>query len=329
MGLQKASTETILQIVTVVWYNKKAEIFKKFRGERLTNVQERLKSFLEPGKSYGLVVHNIGYAKKILISLSEWLGLNDPERSIIIHPHNNIGIDEVRSVIDFLEFRSSRGFKTVIVYEADKFTEEAANAFLKTLEEPPEYAIIVLVTSRWYTLLPTIRSRLALLRLPIHLEDKISDEFESLIAFWNYEHLERLKKGDFRILKDVREIVKSDDELDRIMSIKKLLEEKLEDRKAIIQLANELSTFSDFQLLKIFSKVLAWFYYSRKDFDDETKLKYLKICDNIQKSKLANFNYALTYHTLLLGLIAEHKQVRQTEEGFDEAREELEGTSNT
>lgn len=295
----------------------------------MTNIEERLKRLLEPGKSYGLVVHNVGYARKILSGLSEWLGTNEPERSMVIFPENNIGIDEVRKVIDFLEFRSARGFKTIIVYEADKFTEEAANAFLKTLEEPPDYAVIILVTSRWQALLPTIRSRLGLIKLPLHLEGELNDEFESLIAFWNYEHLERLKMGNFRTLKDVREIAKSDDELDRIMSIKKLLEERLVDRKATIQLASELSTFSDFQLLKIFSKVLAWFYYSRKDLDDETKLKYIKICDDIQKSKLANFNYALTYHTLLLGLIAERKQVEQVEEESDEVREELEGTGDT
>ncbi|ODN31419.1 hypothetical protein [Fervidobacterium thailandense] len=292
----------------------------------MNSIEERLKTFLEPGKSYGLVVHNIGYAKRIIESLSNWLDITNPERTLILSPENNIGIDEVRRVIEFLEFKSSRGFKTVIVYEADKFTEEAANAFLKTLEEPPQYAMILLVTSRWQVLLPTIRSRLSLIRVPFKVDTNLENEFESLVAFWNYEHLERLKKGDFKVLKDVREIVKSNDELERLVSIKNLLEERLGDKKAILQLASELSVHSDFQLLKIFSKVVAWLYYSSEGFSEDYKLKYIKICDEIQRSKLANFNYALTYYTLLLGLIAERKQIVDV---LSETQEEVAENDNT
>lgn len=49
--------------------------------------------------------------------------------------------------------------KVGIVYEADRMNTEAANAFLKTLEEPPANTTILLLTSRPYSLLPTIRSR--------------------------------------------------------------------------------------------------------------------------------------------------------------------------
>ncbi|MBI2812790.1 MAG: DNA polymerase III subunit gamma/tau [Opitutae bacterium] len=49
--------------------------------------------------------------------------------------------------------------KVAIVYEADRMNTEAANAFLKTLEEPPANTTILLLTTRPYSLLPTIRSR--------------------------------------------------------------------------------------------------------------------------------------------------------------------------
>ncbi|MBL9217325.1 MAG: DNA polymerase III subunit gamma/tau [Opitutaceae bacterium] len=49
--------------------------------------------------------------------------------------------------------------KVAIVYEADRMNTEAANAFLKTLEEPPASTTILLLTTRPYSLLPTIRSR--------------------------------------------------------------------------------------------------------------------------------------------------------------------------
>lgn len=49
--------------------------------------------------------------------------------------------------------------KAAIIYEADRMNTESANAFLKTLEEPPARTTLLLLTTRPYALLPTIRSR--------------------------------------------------------------------------------------------------------------------------------------------------------------------------
>jgi DNA polymerase-3 subunit delta' len=70
-----------------------------------------------------------------------------------------IKVDRVREVQEKLRYRIERGMKVVIVDGADKLKKEAANAFLKTLEEPPPETLIVLVTSRATELLPTIHSR--------------------------------------------------------------------------------------------------------------------------------------------------------------------------
>ncbi len=63
-------------------------------------------------------------------------------------------------VEDMLSRRSHEGgYKVVIIDQAEKMNGSAANAFLKTLEEPPPRSIIMLVSSRPDMLLPTIRSR--------------------------------------------------------------------------------------------------------------------------------------------------------------------------
>src|SRR5688572_18334015 len=56
--------------------------------------------------------------------------------------------------------------KVGIVYEADRMNMQTANAFLKTLEEPPANTTLLLVTTRPYALLPTIRSRVLHFRFP-------------------------------------------------------------------------------------------------------------------------------------------------------------------
>ncbi len=56
--------------------------------------------------------------------------------------------------------------KVGIVYEAETMRHESANAFLKTLEEPPPHTTLLLLTTRPYALLPTIRSRCLTFRFP-------------------------------------------------------------------------------------------------------------------------------------------------------------------
>jgi DNA polymerase-3 subunit delta' len=56
--------------------------------------------------------------------------------------------------------------KVAIIYEADRMNTAAANIFLKTLEEPPGLTTLLLLTSRPYALLPTIRSRCLHFRFP-------------------------------------------------------------------------------------------------------------------------------------------------------------------
>jgi DNA polymerase III subunit delta' len=74
-------------------------------------------------------------------------------------------IEVVRPAIAAAAYRPFEGrCRVVIVNEADRLTEDAANALLKSLEEPPAGTVFILVTARPEVLLPTIRSRCSQLR---------------------------------------------------------------------------------------------------------------------------------------------------------------------
>ena len=76
-----------------------------------------------------------------------------------------IKVDQARDAIERSAYRPFAGKRRiVIVDDADAMVEEAQNAMLKTLEEPPAASTFVLVTSRPDLLLPTVRSRCQLLR---------------------------------------------------------------------------------------------------------------------------------------------------------------------
>ena len=73
---------------------------------------------------------------------------------------SNRGIDEIRDIREKVNFSPSQGRRKVyIIDEAHMLTDAASNAFLKTLEEPPEHVIFVLCTTEAHRILPTIVSR--------------------------------------------------------------------------------------------------------------------------------------------------------------------------
>ena len=90
----------------------------------------------------------------------KFIGGNHPDYREIQPEGADIKVDQIREISENLHFRPFEGSCRVIVLDGvERFREEAANAFLKSLEEPPAYVYFVLVTSDIKGLLPTIRSR--------------------------------------------------------------------------------------------------------------------------------------------------------------------------
>ena len=83
-----------------------------------------------------------------------------------------IRIEQIRGLADFLNVGSHRGaLRIALVHPAEDLYPNAANALLKSLEEPPPGAVFILVSHRPARLLPTIRSRCVALPVPIPPRD--------------------------------------------------------------------------------------------------------------------------------------------------------------
>ena len=80
-------------------------------------------------------------------------------------PQMMIKVDQVRRVIHEVYFRPAEARRRIFIFTNSAFMKEAANALLKILEEPPEFATIFLLAENPGELLPTIRSRCVTLRL--------------------------------------------------------------------------------------------------------------------------------------------------------------------
>jgi len=76
----------------------------------------------------------------------------------------SIKIDEVRKIIDRCNMTGQSRYKLFLIQSVERMTTEAANSFLKILEEPPEGTVFILTTNNIRLLLPTVVSRVRVLK---------------------------------------------------------------------------------------------------------------------------------------------------------------------
>jgi len=94
---------------------------------------------------------------------------------------SNRGIDQIRELREMVRYApASRRYKVVILDEAHQLTEEASNALLKTLEEPPEGVVFILATTRAEELSETIKSRAQLFQFRSLAFQEIADAIERI-----------------------------------------------------------------------------------------------------------------------------------------------------
>ena len=217
----------------------------------------------------------------------------------------------------------SNRYKIYIIPEADLLTVQAQNALLKTIEEPPEYAIIFLLTENADSLLPTIRSRCVMLKLrnikdtlikkylmeQLHIPDYQVDicaafaqgNMGRAIMLATSEHFNEIKEEAVQLLKYIDEM-----ELNEIVSaIKEINKYKLEVTDYLDLLTVWYRDVLLYKATKEAGKVV---------FGDQ--LTYIKekaskssyegieiILDSIEKAKTrlkANVNFDLVMELLLL-----------------------------
>jgi DNA polymerase-3 subunit delta' len=110
----------------------------------------------------GKLLQSCGKCKSCLLLKSDTY----PDHHNLIAEKNSIGVDDIRHANNFLQKTAHLGkFKTVLIENAQSMTQAAANALLKTLEEPSDNSIIILLTDDIEILLPTIVSRCRVLNI--------------------------------------------------------------------------------------------------------------------------------------------------------------------
>ena len=131
-----------------------------------------------------------------------------------------IVIDQVRALEHVLQMRSGNGHRKVaIISDADRLQPQAANAFLKTLEEPPNDSLLILLSAMPEVLPDTILSRCVAVPLAADEERKFSDEEQELVQLLGQvasskgdgiQPAYQLARGFHRLLAQLRETIQDE-----------------------------------------------------------------------------------------------------------------------
>ncbi|KPI46542.1 DNA polymerase III subunit [Clostridioides difficile] len=156
------------------------------------------------------------FADELSKLLLDYVNLENSPDYILIKPDgNSIKIAQIRNMQSDIVIRPHKDYKIYIINNAEKMTVEAQNALLKTLEEPPDYAIIILVTNNKESLLETIKSRCDIIKFsPIPMEDLkkylidtgIEEERAQLLATFSRGSVENAlslsQSAEFSVMRD-------------------------------------------------------------------------------------------------------------------------------
>ena len=251
---------------------------------------------------------------------------NHPDIIKVTHEKpNSISVDDIREQVNnTIMIKPYQGpYKVYIIPQADMMTPQAQNALLKTIEEPPEYAVIMLLTENADTLLPTINSRCVMLKLR-NIKDTLIKKYlmETMqvpdykadmctafaqgnmgraIMLANSEHFNEIRDEAVQLLKYINEMELSE----IVQAVSRITAYKL-----------EINDYLDIIMIWYRDVLL---YKATKDMDKvvfKDQIKYIKerakrssyegielIIESLEKAKArlkANVNFDLVMELLLL-----------------------------
>ena len=221
---------------------------------------------------------------------------SNPDFSIIVPDGKSIKIEQIRNLqARIVEKPISSSKKVYIIDDADTMTEESQNCLLKTLEEPPEYAMIILIASNENRMLQTIKSRCVIIRF----EDLTNEEILQILHT-NDQDIIRLCEGSVAKADTISEKREMFAQLKIIADYlsKNSLIDVLNNSDLLYSSKDDIMTLLDFLNIIFFEKAKENIKYS----------KAISIIEKTKKKILANNNYDMCIDYMLMHIWEElHK----------------------
>ncbi len=220
---------------------------------------------------------------------------NETNDLIIVEPEGNIiKVDDIRNLKDELMLKPTiSNRKIAIINDAELMNEQAQNALLKILEEPPEYVTIILVTCNKEKLLYTIKSRCTLFKFSPLKNDEIREFFEEEIS----EDLLAYSRGSIGAIIKLQENNNTDIVEKLVNSIK---------CTSLIDMMREVNFVKEDKYVKenlqnILGYFMYWYYQDMKE-NRNNNVEAIKIVEETKSNILRNANVDIALDRMMINL---------------------------
>lgn len=221
---------------------------------------------------------------------------NNPDLTIIEPDGNNVKIEQIRELNrKVVEKPIVSNKKVYIINDGQNITKEAQNALLKTLEEPPEYVTIILITTSESAFLPTIKSRCTKINF-----NKLAKEdmLKILKSKYNYQNIADMvyKTSNGSINKSIQ-IIERQSEFENINKVFSDLEnisiiDLINSKEEVFKEKEEINNTLDYIITIFFDKI-------------KSNNKYIGCINIAEKTKerlRKNSNYDMTIDNFMLNV---------------------------
>ena len=240
-----------------------------------------------------------GKCKDKCKSCIEFVSNNNPDFQIIEPDGNSIKVEQIRNLQSKIQEKPIISNKKIyIINNAEKMTKEAQNCLLKTLEEPPEYAVIILIGNNESLFLDTIKSRCIIL----HFESIKDEELKSFLQK-NYQ-MQSLNEDVLQIFQgSIGKALELKDKIDNYIQIEKIICSISE--KQLIDIVNDAKVLYDskdeiFSYLEYINVILL-----KLSKENHKYTKCIQIVENTKERLKSNSNYDMCIDYLLFNMWGE------------------------
>lgn len=212
-------------------------------------------------------------------------GNANPDYAEITPDGKTLKIEQIRNLqARIVEKPITSRRKVYVIDDADLMSEESQNCLLKTLEEPPEYAVIILIVSNESRILPTIKSRCVIIKFqPLtskeikQVKPELSDDLIQLLegSLLNAENIEQ-KKEQYAQLSNLVNVLEN---------------------KRLVEVFNSADL-----LYKGKDDIITLLEYLNLIFFSRNEINAIPIIEKTKKKILANNNYDMTIDYCLMNI---------------------------
>lgn len=229
-------------------------------------------------------------------SCLEFDNSNNPDLTIIEPDGNNVKIEQIRELNRKVVEKPIVSTKKVyIINDGQNITKEAQNALLKTLEEPPEYVTIILITTSESAFLPTIKSRCTKINF-----NKLTEEemLKILKEKYNYQNVGNIvyKTSNGSINKSIQ-IIEKQSEFEDINKMFSNLEhvnviDLINSKEVVFKDKEDINSILDYIITIFFEKIK----------DNRKYIECIEIAENAKERLRKNSNYDMTIDNFMLNV---------------------------